>query len=146
MDETTYSNPQALDIGEQFYSPNQIGFASYLGGPLAGCWLIATNSDCLKDYQTAKNFRFGGFVGLILLVTGLSHLPESFPMPKSLIPSIYTSIFYIYATKLFGEVFKAHKAGGGKVQNWLKVIGISLISLVGTIALFFAMGFLLLRG
>lgn len=63
----------------RLYSPTQAGIAAFLGGPLAGAYVIRKNFLALDDADNAKNFGRAGLILTVLLVLIIPFLPEKMP-------------------------------------------------------------------
>ena len=119
---------------KKVYSEGWIWFASYIGGPLAGCYLMSKNFEALgKDEYAKKSFKIG------VIVTGLFFLALVFIpqvvmklIPSYLIPLLYTLIISSYFKKYQSQEIKNYINSGGKKHSGWNVVGISIVSLIIT--------------
>ena len=64
----------------RIFSPNLIAVATVLGGPLAGCILLARNSKMFGDLKGQRQILFSGLAcTLLLFILGMT-LPPWFPV------------------------------------------------------------------
>ncbi len=110
------------------HSIGQIVAATFLGGPMAGAWLMARNYRTLDDKSAANKALLGGLLATAALIALLAVLPEG--MPNGVIPVAYTLILGQIAHKLQGPQIKAKLEGGGpKGSHWVTA-GIGVLCLV----------------
>ena len=129
--------PSAID---RLYSPGQIAGAAFLGSPIAGCWLLASNFGELGRLDDQRKSIVGGLVATVALVAAAFLLPDNFP--NSVLPVAYTVVLHQLATKLQGASFRAHLEAGGRKHSHWRVVGIGLGFLVLVLLVLF--GILLL--
>jgi hypothetical protein len=121
----------------QLYSITQIGVAAFLGGPMAGCWLISRNYRELDNHSAFATSVVTGLFGTIALLAVVIMLPEDFPT----IPLHVACVVVIsqIAKQLQGETLTAHQAAGGSFASWWAAVGWSL--LIGTLVTVAAVAF-----
>lgn len=116
------------------YSPRQIYTGAFLGGPLAGAWLLSRNFHLLAKSADRRNSLLVGIIVAIGLFPLVLVLPKSFP--NVVVPIAYSYPFYYFAQRRFtvdgGIVFRTGW------QTWLKIIGISVAWLALTIIIWMA--------
>ncbi len=141
MDEQDiYSPPNAAVATKDhpisgLYSPVQTGVAAFIGGPLAGCWLLATNFAMLSKPAARTRTIIVGVVVTVLVFALSLYLPEDFP--NLIIPFVYTVVFHQVAKQLQGDEFSQFvEEGGQRFSHW-RVVGISFLAIV----VFLAAGF-----
>ena len=111
----------------KFYSPGQVGGAAFLGTPMAGFWLLASNDRSLGERFQAIRTLFLG-VAITTVVFVFSSAPHN-RIPTILIPVGYIWLIYQIANVQQGESYQEHiSQGGQKHSNW-RVVGVSLICL-----------------
>jgi len=123
---------------KKVYSERWIWFASLIGGPLAGCYLMSKNFNTFgKNDYAKKSFKIG-IISTGLLFLALNFLPSAIIdiIPSYLIPILYTIIISTYLKKYQGEELKNYINSGGKKYSGWKVTGISILSLIITIIYF----------
>lgn len=106
----------------------QIAGATFLGGPLAGAWLMARNDRALGHADEARKTVIWGLVATAALVALVLVLPEG--TPNGVIPVAYTVVMGQIAHKTQGAQIAAHLEGGGsKGSPWLAA-GVGALCLV----------------
>jgi hypothetical protein len=125
----------------KLYTPWQIFGATFLGGPIAGAWLLGSNYAALGHPENRnKALLWGGIVTIILLVLAIFVLPEQ--TPRTLIPVLSCTLLMSLAKSQQGSLIEAHLAKGGNKGSIWQVIGIGLLGLVITLAIALALAFL----
>ena len=104
------------------YSVQQITLATFLGGPLAGCWLLALNYRLFQQRANAWIASVAGIPGTIAVVAISLVLPTWFP--NIVLPVVYTLFMRGLADSLQGTMLEEH---GGPPGSWWIVVGISLL-------------------
>ena len=129
----------------KLYSIGEIGVCSYIGGPLAGCYLMSVNFKSLNNEEFAKNSLRIGITSSALIFAGILMVPENMMnmIPNFLIPLIYTSVITGYSQKLQGIPIKEHIEKGGKKYSGWKVFGLGILFLILTLVYSFALAMLL---
>jgi hypothetical protein len=130
MDENLYAPPKsnvadfAPNGSISLYSPRQIYTAAFLGGPLAGTWLISRNFHMLSESSDCRKSLYVGvavIVGLFLLILVL---PKN--MPQVVIPIAYSYLFYNFAQRRFTANADRGISFRKGWRSWLNIIGISV--------------------
>lgn len=127
-----------MDVNKKVYSEGWIWFASYFGGPFAGCYLMSRNFEAFGNIQYAeKSFRIG-IISTLLFFFAFSFIPKDIVdiLPEFTIPLIYTSIIAGFVQKYQTKDLNEHIKNGGKKYSGWKVFGISIISTILTLAYF----------
>jgi hypothetical protein len=116
----------------KFYTNKAIGFATFLGGPLAAGYLIRENYLSLNNPDEGKNALMIGIVATIVMFTVIFMIPESImdKVPSQILPLIYTAIIYYIVEQKQGEVLKLHEENGNNFYSGWKAVGIGFISLL----------------
>ncbi len=123
------------------YSPKQVAAAAFLGSPIAGCWLLASNFDALDQPATRRRSLLWGLLSTLVLFVLSLFLPKSFP--NSVLPIAYTVAIYHLATQYQGAAFAAHRAAGGSRYSSWRVAGIGLAFLAAVAIVFIGIALLL---
>jgi hypothetical protein len=110
------------------YSPGQIAWATYLGAPIAGCWLLALNYRRLGDARAANLALISGLIGTVLLLALAFVLPERFP--KFVVPAAYTFVMYRCVRALQGKVYEDRLANGANKGSVWVATGIGILCLI----------------
>ena len=124
--------PSQLVPAERLYSLGQITVATFLGSPLAGAWLMATNHKSLGQAEQAGKSMWLAVGGTLLLLVASTFLPERFP--NSVLPVACALGFRAYAEATFGKDIKSHQAMGGPRFSWWRAVGIALLCVVALLA------------
>jgi hypothetical protein len=111
---------------EPLYSPGQVFFGAFLGGPLAAAWLMSRNYLVLARAERAKQTLWLGVLVTVLVLMVAFMMPPQ--VPNAIWPILYSLGIYSYATHQFGEITRQHYATGGlKPSSW-RVVGAGLAS------------------
>lgn len=119
---------------EKIYNDKEISLGTFLGGPLAAGYFIAQNFNEFGDTKKSKLTWLITIVITIVIFGGLLFIPFIERFPSQIIPLFYTSFAYLIFRIYQGERTDSHIKQGGQVHSWWRVIGVSLISLVVTLA------------
>lgn len=107
------------------YSPGQVAGAVFLGSPIAGCILLASNFSTFGAPERGRQAIVWGLLSTVAVVGLALVIPED--LPSSVLPIAYTVALHQIAKRVQGDEFKRHiDAGGGKYSHW-RVVGIGLI-------------------
>ncbi len=138
MNENTILDTPIVDNNNQaptvkLYSKNQMTLGTFLGGPLGATYFIAENFKNLGDKSKAQKTWLFGIIGTAILFAVLFFVPETGKIPPQIFP-----IAFIVATMQFVQMFQmplitAHTAAGGKLHNYWRTAGISLLCLCITL-------------
>ncbi len=116
----------------RLYSPRQVGIATFLGSPMAGCWLLGANFAATDEHERRRNALLAGVAATITLLLVSFMLPENFP--SIVLPIASTFVLQDRAKRLQGDRFDEHIArGGGQHSGW-RVALVSLLSVAGLVA------------
>lgn len=138
MDHTAEAPPQNSYIPAfKVYRPNAVPVATFFGGPLVAGYLMAANFNAFNEHRKALASWIISISVTIGLFVFLIAMPDTGHIPNEMIPLAYTLI----AQALMKHYQKARidthiAAGGATYSNW-RVVGVSLVSLVITVALVF---------
>jgi hypothetical protein len=116
----------------KLYSAKVIAGATFIGGPLAGGYMIGENFKALGRLSEGRTSLIIGIVSTLIIFVGLFMVPENIldKMPKHLIPLIYTGIVWGIVEWKQGEVLKSHKEQGNTFYSSWRAAGIGFISLI----------------
>jgi len=125
----------------KLYTTNWVIFATYIGGPLAGAYLMSKNFENLNNKKFALNTLIIGILATLLLFGILPFIPESIlnSIPNYIIPAIYTSIIYGFMKKYQDKDIKEYLKNNGVKQSWWKAMGIAILSLIISMLYFFVL-------
>ena len=109
----------------KFYSPGQVAGATFLGTPMAGFWLLASNHRSLGErFQANRTLLLGVTITMIVFAFSVA---EHSKVPNTFIPFAYTWLIYQIAKQEQGKSYNEHiSLGGRKHSNW-RVVGMSLM-------------------
>jgi hypothetical protein len=117
----------------RMYSPRQIYVASFVGGPFAGAWFVSRNYRTLSKSTAAFRSIVVGCIAVIAMVPLILVLPEHFP--NLVVPIAYSIAFYYFAKPRFVEDSAMGIAFGRGWRHWVTLIGVSILWLALTFAL-----------
>jgi hypothetical protein len=122
-------------LANKAYSPGQVTAAAFIGLPIAGCILLASNFTLFGAPERRSQALIWGFVSTIAVLLLAFVLPENFP--NAVIPAAYTSAMQQIARKTQAIQFYEYiEAGGPKHSHW-RVFGIGVACSLSIGALFF---------
>jgi len=102
----------------RFYSRGQIAWASFLGGPIGGCLLLALNYRRLGDSTAANRVLLGGSIGAVLLCGVSCTIPEKTNTNVLVIVNVWS--MFECARILQGKAYENWLANGGiKGSGWV---------------------------
>jgi len=128
----------------KFFSQRAITIATYIGGPLAGGYLMQKNYEAIGQNEIGRKALFISLAATILLFGGISVLPEEVidVIPNVLIPFIYTGAMYLLVDKYQGQQIREHKAAEGEFYSAWKAAGVGAISLLILMVAVFSVAFI----
>jgi hypothetical protein len=132
IEDATQNSPAA---GARLFSDGQIVFATFLGAPLAGCLLLASNYRKLADHDHARASVLWGVAATAALLIISFFLPENFP--GAALPIGYCVGMRQIALRLQGRAIAHHLAAGGLKGSW----GVTVASGLGCLALLLVLTF-----
>jgi hypothetical protein len=121
------------------FSPKQVFFGSFLGGPVTPVYYLRQNFLALNKLEDARLTLLWGVVLNLAILAPLPFLPERFP--NYVIP-----LAYCWLARSIAESRQLNKAAIANstqfefASNW-RVAGIALVSLVATVAVWFSIWF-----
>lgn len=112
------------------YSPGQIAWATCLGAPIAGCWLLALNYRRLGDVTAAYLcWIFGSLGTVLLLALGIAFDPPEW-LPEPVITVACAFGMYQCARALQGKAYDDRLANGAKKGSGWVATGIGILCLI----------------
>lgn len=123
----------------KMYSSKAMGIATFLGGPLAGAYMMGENFKAMGKPREGQISLVSGIVFTLLLFTFLFLAPENVidRVPQQLIPGIYTLIFYFLVDHYQGEALKQYKAEEKPFYSGWRAAGIGLLSAIISLSVVF---------
>lgn len=137
---STPASPQAINP-TKMYSPNQIGAASALGGPVAVIYFLMVNFAVLKNEALKKETLVIGLIAIVAMWVFLPLLPDGFP-------STPLTVCYVLVGRMVAERHQMTKQAiidspnHAFHSNW-RVFGLSLVCLLGSVVVLLAPFFVL---
>lgn len=132
--------PEQTSAPKKVYMPGWIGFATYVGGLFAGCYLLSKNDAVLGEENRSASLFSLGIIGTIAVGFLLGFMSTEWvsKIPDSLIPLTYTLAMYMYVEKTQRESILTGIESGQlvKASGW-RAFGIGLLCLIFTIVLLF---------
>jgi hypothetical protein len=139
--ELTASGSQTTLPASRLYSQKQIAVATFIGSPLAGGWFMATNYRELGQDALATQAIWWGIGGAIAMMFIAFLLPDNFP--NSVLPIACAGGMHALAESKLGGPIKEHRAAGGPLFSWWRVVGIGLLCALMLVAVIFGAIFIL---
>ena len=128
-------------LPEKAYSPGQVGGAAFLGGPLGGSILLASNFALFGSQFGRGQTIFLGILASIGVIAIAFALPEN--TPDVLLPAVYILAFQQIAKRSHGAQFQAFiESGGARYSHW-RVFGIGVLCFAALLAILFAVALVL---
>ena len=118
------------------YSTGQVVLASFLGGPLAGGWVLRTNFARLKNQKAGWATLLVGALASAVLMWFAFIVPSHFPSFFVAGPGIL--LMFLIAQHWQGATIEDHYLRGGPRGSSWRAAGIGLVGLVATVAMIFA--------
>lgn len=125
----------------KLFSPGQVALASFLGLPVAGCFLVSHNCRTLgQSHLVSKVWAIGIAITLASMALSM-FVPDNFPnLP---IPIALTIASFYYAKSLHGETYERHIILGGQRASTWTAVGFGVLGLVICLVILFGILFLL---
>lgn len=118
------------------YSPGQVAGATFLGSPIAGALLLASNFALFRKPDARRQALLWGGISTVGVFVLALFLPDN--VPNSALPAGYTLALQQIAKCQQGTEFEAYiEAGGQKHSHW-RVAGIGIACLIVVFLLTFA--------
>lgn len=116
----------------RFYTMRWIFFCTYIGGPLAGCYLMSKNFESLNKKDLAEMTLKIGIISAVILFGAAVFIPHNTlqRIPAFVIPVSYTTIIYMYAYKLQGKEIDEYIKKGGKKHSGWRATAVGILSLI----------------
>ena len=119
--------------------------ATFIGGPLAGFYLLGVNFKNLKKSQLARKSIIQGIFISLALFTSFMVLPQKIIdiIPQSIFPVLYAMFLGMYADIQQGSEIRNHIKNGGKKYSGWKAAGIGIVCLALTLLYIFVLSYIL---
>lgn len=105
---------------QSLWSVKQISIASFLAGPMAGCYFLGKNFREFGSPTYAKWCYLTGFLATLLFLAIPFFAPEQFLkyIPSKIIPIVYTSIITSYAHVYQNKIIKEKMDQGAQRRSF----------------------------
>lgn len=128
-------------ITNKFYTERAILIATFIGGPLAGGFLIAQNFGALRQ-PAKKNLTWFITLSVLLLVFGSVLVPAFDALPGIAYSLVFCLSAHYLARKFQGNQLYQHQASGGDFHGTGRAIAVGFISLLLMLAFIVGLNFL----
>lgn len=119
---------------EKIYSERAISVGTFMGGPLVGGYLMAENFKVFGDSDKVKKTWIISILATIAVFGLIFLIPENINIPNVVFPLVYMGITG-YLVKVYQEKnINEHTKNGGEQHSWWRIIAISIIGCIVTIA------------
>ena len=119
----------------KLYSVKQVYWGTFLGGPLAGGFMIAENFNRLGDKVKSRNTWAITILTTVLIFGLIIFIKQASNFPGYIIPLGYLIATRYMVQKFQGEAIDAHLQDEGELYNNWRTLWIGLIGLVITFLL-----------
>jgi hypothetical protein len=123
------------------YSRGHVLLAAFLGSPVAGAYFMSRNEIAWGAAKKASSTLWIGAAITIALFATAFLLPADVPGMPIAMAGVFGVLAWYQNTQ--EARFKEHIAAGAVAANWGRTVGISLLFLVGVLALTFMVAMLL---
>lgn len=127
----------------KIYKDRAVWFGTFLGGPLAGGYIIAENFKAFNQPDKAKKTWIYTIIATIIILGGIISIPDSVKIPNQIIPLIYTGIAYYLVQHFQGANITAHINAGGQLHSWWRTLSVGLVGLAIILIAVFSIVFLI---
>jgi hypothetical protein len=117
----------------KLYSTRQIGWSSFIGGPLAGTWMIRANFKRLGNVKASHVAAVIGAAAVAVVVVVGYVLERKFGKGGNLSLGVVLGIATQNLAKHYqGRAIAAHENDGGRIESVGKSLGVTVIGLLQT--------------
>ncbi len=111
------------------YNERAILVATFIGGPLAGAYLMAENFKVFNEPQKGKMAWLIGGATLFIILCMASLLPNQITekMPNALLPLLYAWGYYYLAQHFQASALATHINTGGEPYSWWRAVLVGII-------------------
>ncbi|MDF3864802.1 hypothetical protein P3W53_10035 [Pseudomonas denitrificans (nom. rej.)] len=125
----------SIAAGASLYKISAVGIATFFGLPVAGAWVITQNLKRLGRPQEARSVWLTG----IALTVAIFVIGQLLPANMSGMPMVIATLVFMVglAKQRCESALKEHAAAAGRfASNW-RAFGVSLLFLLGVLAVIF---------
>lgn len=120
---------------EKIYQDRAMWVATFLGGPLAGGYVMAKNFKAFNEPAKAAITWICTIIATVVIFGVIFSIKDSAKIPGQLIPIIYTVIMSSLMKHFQGAAITSHINAGGQIYNWGRVVVVGLLGLLSTFAI-----------
>lgn len=128
-------------ITHKLYNERAILIATFVGGPLAGGYLLSRNFGALNEPAKASRTWIIS-IGVLLLLAGSSFLPAADKIPAVVYSFACCMTAHFAAKKFQGSSIALHQTNGGSFYGTWRAVRVGLLSCLLMVALFFGLVYL----
>jgi hypothetical protein len=129
-------------LTKKLYRENDILIGTFLGGPLAGGYLLAQNFKALHKPSSYVTRTWLGTLAVFLVAALSSLVPVLDNLPTFVYSFVFCLTAHTVAKKLQGPGIALHREDGGRFYSRWNAAFVGLICLVLMLVLFFGLSFL----
>ncbi|RFZ83470.1 hypothetical protein DYU05_15180 [Mucilaginibacter terrenus] len=129
--------PEVTSIDAKVFLAKHVRLATFLGGPIAGGYIIAENYKALNDYRMAKNTWAVTLLVTVAVFGAILYLPGVSRLPSVFFPLLFSLAGYQLTVILQDKRLYAYMNNGGTAYNWGRPVVVSLIACVVQLFLIF---------
>ena len=134
-----------MEKPNRIYTENEIGFAAFFFGPIAGAYFIARNFKVFEQPQRALRTMISSVVFTALLFVALFTIPGAERLPHYILPLIFGLVANYLVQRYQGTAIGEHLDSGGAAFCWgrtvLVSLGIGVLTVAVPVAVFVAYSF-----
>lgn len=138
IDALQQENPSTARL----YKIGHVGIATFFGSAVAGFLLMALNYDAFGRPDESRNAILFGIAATVLLLVGAYFTPDYIPATPINIAIVFGVMKY--AEHKQGTLLAEYLANGATLHSGWRAFGISLLCLLGVVAVIAAVVFFLL--
>lgn len=116
-------------ITRRLYNERSILIGTFLGGPLAGGFLLAQNFKAL-DQPVKARITWAATIATLLLLIGTAFIPFFDQIPSMVYSFAFCFAAHSFAKHFQGRQIVLHQEGGGQLYSTWRAAGFGLVSLV----------------
>ncbi len=107
-----------------------IQLATFLGGPLAGAYLVAENFRAMGDTSSARKTWIVAITGTLLLMGVISMIPDDVHIPNIAYPITYVCLLTIMLIRFQRRQIQEHLQNGGAVYSIWRALFVAAMSFI----------------
>lgn len=128
-------------LTEKFYNERAVLLATFLGGPLAGAWLMASNFKAMGETVRATRTWVFAVMALVLVFL-LSYIPSLDKIPSLFYSFAFCWTAHFLTRKYQGPQLQLHQENGGQFYTTWRAVGIGLIGMAVVLVIILVLLFL----